>query len=251
MNDREWDLSGVPNRATCLHCGYRLYGLTQPLCPECGESFDPADPSTWDKPRRSAWLRLRVWWRASSYALPVGIAGFIALLSWAMLSKGTVEMFLDSGSIAIAAGTPLALLLACYGWNGAVNAVVTLLRGTHATRVAVDAANFFKLAAAFSLCCGFLGTVVGLVLMLANLDDPAAIGPGMAVALLTQLYGVLQALLCCALAVFILRRHNRTEANARLDRMVNQALPVAAAATAIGLTSSIVLFPILFMAFNV
>lgn len=38
---------------------------------------------------------------------------------------------------------------------------------------------------------GMIGTLVGLVAMLANLDDPAAIGPGMAIALLTTLYGAL------------------------------------------------------------
>jgi chemotaxis protein MotA len=36
---------------------------------------------------------------------------------------------------------------------------------------------------------GMLGTLVGLVAMLQNLSDPAAIGPGMAVALLTTFYG--------------------------------------------------------------
>ena len=34
-----------------------------------------------------------------------------------------------------------------------------------------------------------IGTLVGLVIMLMNMDDPNAIGPGMAVALLTTLYG--------------------------------------------------------------
>ncbi|MGM0651887.1 MAG: motility protein A [Bacillota bacterium] len=38
---------------------------------------------------------------------------------------------------------------------------------------------------------GMIGTLIGLVLMLADLDDPSAIGPGMAVALLTTLYGSL------------------------------------------------------------
>ena len=38
---------------------------------------------------------------------------------------------------------------------------------------------------------GMIGTLVGLVQMLANLDDPANIGPAMAVALLTTFYGAL------------------------------------------------------------
>ena len=34
-----------------------------------------------------------------------------------------------------------------------------------------------------------IGTIVGLVQMLSNMEDPSTIGPAMAVALLTTLYG--------------------------------------------------------------
>ncbi len=38
---------------------------------------------------------------------------------------------------------------------------------------------------------GMIGTLVGLVQMLGNLEDPESVGPGMAVALLTTLYGAI------------------------------------------------------------
>lgn len=38
---------------------------------------------------------------------------------------------------------------------------------------------------------GMIGTLIGLVQMLSNMDDPRAIGPAMAVALLTTLYGAI------------------------------------------------------------
>ena len=38
---------------------------------------------------------------------------------------------------------------------------------------------------------GMIGTLVGLVAMLSNMDDPKSIGPSMAVALLTTLYGAI------------------------------------------------------------
>jgi len=41
----------------------------------------------------------------------------------------------------------------------------------------------------FAPAFGMIGTLMGLIIMLGNLDDPAAIGPGMAVALITTLYG--------------------------------------------------------------
>lgn len=40
---------------------------------------------------------------------------------------------------------------------------------------------------------GMIGTLIGLIQMLTNLDDPSKIGPGMAVALLTTFYGALLA----------------------------------------------------------
>jgi len=40
---------------------------------------------------------------------------------------------------------------------------------------------------------GMIGTLVGLVQMLANMEDPSTIGPSMAVALLTTLYGAMLA----------------------------------------------------------
>ncbi len=40
---------------------------------------------------------------------------------------------------------------------------------------------------------GMIGTLIGLILMLGNMDDPKSIGPSMAVALITTLYGSLMA----------------------------------------------------------
>lgn len=49
--------------------------------------------------------------------------------------------------------------------------------------------NIGKFAPAF----GMIGTLVGLVIMLKNMSDPSAIGPAMAIALLTTLYGAVVA----------------------------------------------------------
>jgi chemotaxis protein MotA len=43
----------------------------------------------------------------------------------------------------------------------------------------------------FGPAMGMVGTLIGLVLMLGNMSDPKSIGPAMAVALLTTLYGAL------------------------------------------------------------
>lgn len=44
---------------------------------------------------------------------------------------------------------------------------------------------------------GMIGTLIGLVALLSNLDDPSTIGPSMAVAILTTLYGSLLANFIC------------------------------------------------------
>jgi chemotaxis protein MotA len=44
---------------------------------------------------------------------------------------------------------------------------------------------------------GMIGTLIGLIQMLQNLDDPSKIGSGMACALLTTFYGALYANLFC------------------------------------------------------
>ena len=53
----------------------------------------------------------------------------------------------------------------------------------------------FKFMAASSPAFGMVGTLIGLVQMLMSLSDPAAIGPAMAVALLTTFYGAVMAFL--------------------------------------------------------
>ncbi len=57
--------------------------------------------------------------------------------------------------------------------------------------------NVFKGIGDSAPAFGMIGTLIGLVQMLASMDDPASIGPSMAVALLTTLYGALMANLVC------------------------------------------------------
>ncbi len=70
---------------------------------------------------------------------------------------------------------------------------------------------------------GLIGTLVGLVQMLGNLQDPAAIGPAMAVALLTTFYGaVLANMVFHPLA-------SKLERNSDVEAMVNQIYAIGAA----------------------
>ncbi|WP_026958487.1 MULTISPECIES: flagellar motor protein PomA [Aliagarivorans] len=54
-------------------------------------------------------------------------------------------------------------------------------------------AGIFKALGDVAPAMGMIGTLIGLVAMLSNMDDPKSIGPAMAVALLTTLYGAMLA----------------------------------------------------------
>jgi hypothetical protein len=41
------NVADLDDNARCLKCGYLLRGLPRHECPECGQTFDPADPSTY------------------------------------------------------------------------------------------------------------------------------------------------------------------------------------------------------------
>ena len=64
------------------------------------------------------------------------------------------------------------------------------------TRLA-EGKRVFKALGDSAPAFGMIGTLVGLVQMLANMDDPSTIGPSMAIALLTTLYGALISNVIC------------------------------------------------------
>jgi chemotaxis protein MotA len=76
-----------------------------------------------------------------------------------------------------------------------VEEIQPLLRGEIAATAERHriSASILRKAAEISPAMGLIGTLIGLVQMLANLDDPASIGPAMAIALLTTLYGAILA----------------------------------------------------------
>ncbi len=54
-------------------------------------------------------------------------------------------------------------------------------------------AEIFSVMGAFAPAMGMIGTLIGLVQMLRTMEDPSTIGPAMAIALLTTLYGSIMA----------------------------------------------------------
>ena len=79
------------------------------------------------------------------------------------------------------------------GYDGAVvKDILKTERSRTQTRHA-EGQRFFDAMTDVAPAMGMIGTLVGLVQMLANMSDPKSIGPSMAVALLTTLYGAIMA----------------------------------------------------------
>lgn len=83
--------------------------------------------------------------------------------------------------------------------------------------------SILRKAAEISPAMGLIGTLVGLIQMLGNLDDPSSIGPAMAVALLTTFYGAILA------NVVFTPLAAKMERNAAEDMLLNHLYVMAAA----------------------
>ncbi len=71
--------------------------------------------------------------------------------------------------------------------------------------------SFYEQFAAMGPAWGMVGTLIGLVNMLYNMEDSSTIGPAMAVALLTTLYGSMIANWLCLPATFKMKNFNAEE----------------------------------------
>lgn len=75
--------------------------------------------------------------------------------------------------------------------------------------------SIFETVGRYAPAFGMIGTLMGLIIMLGNMDDPDAIGPGMAVALITTLYGAIVSNLFCLPFADKLAFYSRKEMEAR------------------------------------
>ncbi|MBQ8821342.1 MAG: motility protein A [Lachnospiraceae bacterium] len=78
-----------------------------------------------------------------------------------------------------------------------------------------DVIGFWECWGALGPSWGMIGTLIGLIAMLNDMSDPSSIGPSMAVALITTLYGSLLANWICAPTANKLKRNNANEMQLR------------------------------------
>ena len=117
----------------------------------------------------------------------IGFAGMIGMMLWAM--EFNVGNFVNVPSILIVFGLTFFGLLAS---GRKMIAAVSGLFDKHADEEQLyEASDTFIYAGRLSMASGWVGVLIGLVLMFANMADPAAVGRAMAICLLTALYGTI------------------------------------------------------------
>ncbi|MCL1889872.1 MAG: MotA/TolQ/ExbB proton channel family protein [Desulfovibrionaceae bacterium] len=98
----------------------------------------------------------------------------------------TSNKFLARGILLVADGTEISIL------RRVLDIDIAVMQQRH-----IRGQDVLKQMGTFFPAFGMIGTLVGLVQMLANMDDPKSVGPAMAVAILTTLYGAIMANMVC------------------------------------------------------
>ncbi len=184
----------------------------------------------------------------SAVAILVGIIGFFLIWGAALSagpSGGRASDYVNTYSVLLVLLCPMLVLLPIYGFAGIMDAGRWLVRRPAPGDDPGDAVMFFQLAAAFSMASGFLNMLVGLVISLTTLSGSSSLlGSGMALALLSQLYGVFAAVVCVAAAGFIARRHGHALSGAPLAR---RSAGVAGVTLIAGALTTLIVFCILLL----
>ena len=116
------------------------------------------------------------------------LLGFIILLAALALGFTSPFMLIDAQSFIFVVGLTTAGLIASFGRDASISAVFSRSPNRQAILLGIAACERGK---SIALISGMLGVFVGLVIMLNNMDDPSALGPGMAICILTMLYGLI------------------------------------------------------------
>ncbi len=118
----------------------------------------------------------------------------VGMILAGILMGGRLGLFIDPPSVAIVFGITFFFTFA---YHSAGQFFAALTKGFGREPVPANEAQqhirVLWTARTLATASGVIGSLIGFVNMLANMDDPKSIGPAMAVALLTMLYAVILA----------------------------------------------------------
>lgn len=126
------------------------------------------------------------------------------LLSLEEAAGDLEDEFLKKGILLIVDGTDPELVRAI------METELVSMDDRHKTRI-----SFWEAVGAMGPAWGMIGTLIGLILMLQDMSDVGSIGPSMAVALVTTLYGSLLANWLCTPVASKLKANNSMEMQAK------------------------------------
>ena len=115
------------------------------------------------------------------------LSGFLGIFIVMALAMETPLVFVNIPSLIIVLGLTFFALVASGNKIGLLLSLLT--RKDVLPNELHDASYTVFMAGRYSMSAGAVGVFIGLVLMLTNMDDPASLGPSMAICLLTALYG--------------------------------------------------------------
>ena len=121
----------------------------------------------------------------------IGLIISMVIITLGITNGGDLASFIDIPSAIIVLAIPTGCLLLAGARIGIMFKAIFSASVTPEELKA--AATGWGQARRYVLAAGWIGVLVGLVIMLKNLDDPSAIGPGLAMALLTAFYATVLA----------------------------------------------------------
>lgn len=108
----------------------------------------------------------------------------LGLITLVLFLQGDLKSFIDLPSLITTAFLTIGAMCAKYGMLA-----FTFYQLDSVERIQIAWDGFL-----ISILCGFLGTLISLIIMLRNLSNQAAIGPAMAVAFVSTFYSLVIAL---------------------------------------------------------
>jgi flagellar motor component MotA len=135
----------------------------------------------------------------------ISLVIFLAGIIWTIItSGGSVLTYLDIPSLIIVGIFPFLFTSVLFGFNEMGLAFSVLIRKETEKEKLINATNFFKIYGKVTWIAGCVAVLIGVIAMLANLEDRTTLGPNLALALISMLYsGIINVIIIIPFTLFI------------------------------------------------
>ncbi|MDR2797924.1 MAG: hypothetical protein LBB80_06240 [Treponema sp.] len=122
-------------------------------------------------------------------------------------SGGLVLFYLDIPSLIIVGICPFLFVSILFGFKEMVSSFSVSFKEDVEKGTLLEALNFFSVYGKTTWIAGFIAVLIGVIAMLVALEDKTALGPNMALALISMLYsGIIHVVIITPCIIFIKRR---------------------------------------------